>query len=196
MLNLSVVACDTISALWSRKGLVLCSALWREPLAGRTAPINMQMDGVHCGYYPRDHQGLGIVPISPPSTPTNDGLTRCTSPEYSSPCEDQFHHRYADTGYHNTHYSSNDVTDPYSPPESPASTPKTSTHSSPMHHHLPTRGGPGQDTDNTYSTKSSSRKSSSGSSKSSSGRARKNSYVYDVRLPDEQFLFLVPDLVS
>ena len=34
------------------------------------------------------------------------------------------------------------------------------------------------------------------SSESSDERQRKDSFVYDVRLPDEQFLFFVPDLVS
>lgn len=161
----------------------------------------MQMDGVHCGYYPRDHQGLGVVePMSPPSTPTDDGsLPRCSSPVYSSVCEDQYqHHRYADTGYHNTQYSTgHDVADPYSPPESPMTSPKTSTHTSPMHHHLSSSRVTGDESENTYSdtyssTKPSSRKSSSGNSEKK--RTRKNSYVYDVRLPDEQFLFLVPDL--
>ncbi|CAL4188930.1 unnamed protein product [Meganyctiphanes norvegica] len=160
----------------------------------------MQMDTMHCGFHPAGPgQGLGVaahgVPISPPATPTNE-MSR--TPEYSS-CEDQYnnHHRYAQTDYHNTHYGVQD--DPYgapafSPPESPQETPICSPDHSPMHlSTLPFDAD--NDTNSNYSTNSS-RKSSTTSNKSSSSssRNRKSSYVYDVRLTDEQFLFLVPDL--
>lgn len=163
------------------------------PTTASTAPITMQMDALHCGY-PHVSAGMGGgVPITPPATPTQD-ISR--TPTFSSCGDSGFsqheyaQHDFADQKYshpeytnNNTEYTNNNTEYPssaytpthsLSPPESPMVTPKTTPTHTPAHTPLsstPSKGG-------------------------SKSRTRKNSFVYDVRLTDEQFLFFVPDFVS
>ncbi|KAG7169505.1 TSC22 domain family protein 1-like isoform X1 [Homarus americanus] len=132
----------------------------------------MKMDALQCEY---PHSGMDIVghgPITPPATPTQE-MSR--TPTFSSCSESQFNqHEYSQPEYVGTQYSSVDYTSSpsLSPPESPMTTPKSTPTHTPAHTPL-----------------------SSTPTKSSmpSSRSRKNSFVYDVRLTDEQFLFFVPD---
>ncbi|ROT85630.1 Protein bunched, class 2/F isoform [Penaeus vannamei] len=132
----------------------------------------------------------GGVPITPPATPTQD-ISR--TPTFSSCVDSGFaqheyaQHEFADQKYshpeftnNNTEYTNNNTDYPsstytpthsLSPPESPMVTPKTTPTHTPAHTPL----------------------SSTPSKGNSKSRTRKNSFVYDVRLTDEQFLFFVPD---
>lgn len=106
-------------------------------------------------------------PITPPATPTQD-MSR--TPTFSECSEAQFaQHEYAQTEYSQPDYASDGFssrsssTSGLSPPESPMTTPS----------HTPLSTTPTKSTP--------------------TPRSRKDSFVYDVRLTDEQFLFFVPD---
>ncbi|KAG0722679.1 Protein bunched, class 1/class 3/D/E isoforms [Chionoecetes opilio] len=107
------------------------------------------------------------VPITPPATPTQD-MSR--TPSFSECSDTQFsQHEYAPAQYSSPDYASDGYssrsssTSAISPPESPMTTPS----------HTPLSTTPTKTTP--------------------TPRTRKDSYVYDVRLTDEQFLFFVPD---
>jgi len=152
--------------------------------AATTPPGNMKMDSLHCEF---PHSAHG--PITPPATPTGD---MARTPTFSG-CSDQLytHHEYAQAEYAHQEYSDSfssqasldshsstsslaSSTHALSPPESPISTPKGTPTHTPAHTPLST-------TPTTSSTDT------------TTGRNRKSSFVYDVRLTDEQFLFFVPD---
>ncbi|KAK7087006.1 hypothetical protein SK128_017614 [Halocaridina rubra] len=157
----------------------------------------MQMDALHCGYPHAASIGMGGgVPITPPATPTQDISRTPTFSSLSSSCSESDYSKheytqqeYSQPEYSQTSYSTDssysleeDYTPSHSlsPPESPMTTPKsTPTHTT------------------SYMPRSTSTTSSSQSTpvsqKSTSSSNRKNSFVYDVRLTDEQFLFFVPD---
>ncbi|KAK4287977.1 hypothetical protein Pmani_038968 [Petrolisthes manimaculis] len=160
----------------------------------------MKMDSIPCEF-PHSTHG----PITPPATPTQDmartpTFSSCSDPRYS-------HHDYAQTEFAHPEY----VTDSYSSqvstdsftsqgstdslssqgssdifPESSSSSSASSTHAlSPPESPLSTpKGTP------THTPLSS---TPTRRTKDDTKRSRKNSFVYDVRLTDEQFLFFVPD---
>ena len=136
------------------------------------------METVHCGY-PGAGTGLGIIPLmTPPTTPT-DLQESCPSLE----CDDGV--LYSQHQYSKPQYSSSPLLptpeERLSPPETPVTTPV----SSPSPVQSPTAQGRGRRTGTTTAPPH-----------KLSNRSRKSSFVYDVRLTDEQFLFFVPDLVS
>ncbi|XP_068210224.1 TSC22 domain family protein 2-like [Palaemon carinicauda] len=152
----------------------------------------MQMDALHCGY-PHASAGMdGGVPITPPATPTQEMSRTPTFSSLSSCSESNYsRHEYAPTEYADSQYSrysTEEYTPPQSlsPPESPMTTPK----STPTH--TPTFSDMNANPSGTSTTSASSSHAFKKPS-SKTNRNRKNSFVYDVRLTDEQFLFFVPD---
>ncbi|KAK8725779.1 hypothetical protein OTU49_010478 [Cherax quadricarinatus] len=138
----------------------------------------MKTDALHCQY---SHPGMDIGghgPITPPATPTQEmsrtpTFSSCSEPQYGQheyTQQEYSQQEYADSQYTNVDYSSSHS---FSPPESPMTTPKSTPTHTPAHTPL-----------STTPTKT----------PTTLSRSRKNSFVYDVRLTDEQFLFFVPDL--
>ncbi|XP_050729431.1 TSC22 domain family protein 1-like isoform X2 [Eriocheir sinensis] len=129
----------------------------------------MKMDSLQCEF---PHAGHG--PITPPATPTQDmsrtpTFSECSDARFASheyARQDYVQQEYASDGYSTASSSrsnSTTSTPALSPPESPMTTPAHTPLST-----TPTRPA-------------------------TTGRSRKDSFVYDVRLTDEQFLFFVPD---
>uniref|UniRef100_A0A0P4WLA6 Uncharacterized protein n=1 Tax=Scylla olivacea TaxID=85551 RepID=A0A0P4WLA6_SCYOL len=126
----------------------------------------MKMDSLQCEF---SHPAHG--PITPPATPTQDmsrtpTFSECTHAQFAQHDFAQTEYApqdYASDGYSSASSSRSSSSSALSPPESPMTTPSHTPLST-----TPTKSAP-------------------------TPRSRKDSFVYDVRLTDEQFLFFVPD---
>lgn len=193
----------------------------------------MIMETISCGY-PIVPSGLGVSPISPPSTPTGTDTyapqlyaqTEYVQPGFAS--SPHSYSKYDEDANNNNHIYSSDAlnNNNHNSPATSRSVSSSSDHDSLLSDfscmsiaesderfsdpsfipgspdYLGQMSPPSHPAAGRTKPKKSSRSkakvssSSSVSSPDDSSDKRKDSFVYDVRLPDEQILLFVPDLVS